>query len=103
LDFDSEIINEEATIELYNCSRGCFQFLVNMKGTLFYPSEPLAPEFTLSPVYNGLREHEDYPLAVIIYGNIREEKRAVTKPGPHDGPVYDFSVRIIDITEITKN
>ena len=98
-----ELKNEETTIEIYACSRGCFQYLLNVRGKLYFPKDELPKEFLLYVNQTGSYNFEDYPMKVLVSGNILDEERDITKPGAHDGPIYDFSVPIIVVSKIKKN
>lgn len=79
--------NEEGIIKIFVCSRGCYQYILEHKGTYYHPGE-LAEEF---------KENDK---SVIFSGNLKDTKTAVNKPAPNDLPVFDFYATDIELTAI---
>lgn len=92
---DSTYKDQSAIVKVFICSRGCYQYLVQieMKDELkcFYP-DSLPKKF-----------RQDN-LEVIITGTISSEKKQVFKPSPTDAPIPDFltSIIILESIELSK-
>lgn len=76
--------NSSGKIKVYVCSRGCFQYLLETNGTLYFPD--FVPE--------DLKKDGQ---AVSFTGQILESTTTVRKPAPNDVPVPDFEAKNIHI------
>lgn len=79
--------NQPGQIQVFVCSRGCFQYLVKTGGTLYAP-------VNLPPEYQADQS------AFIFSGELQSDSTVINKPGRDDRPVPDFKVRNLKITQI---
>ena len=80
---------QKGQIEVYVCSRGCYQYLLRVDEQLYAP-EPLPDAF------------KSDRMKVIFSGEVTADSFVVNKPGPTDIPEPDFTVSKIRITAINK-
>jgi hypothetical protein len=87
----NELINTKGTIQLYVCSRGCAQYLLQADQQLLMP-DSLPPAIKKLP--NGS--------AVVFSGDLQVDSTDVYRPAPDDGPIFDFKARNIKLTQIRR-
>ncbi len=81
--------NAEGKIKVFVCTRGCYQYLLEHNGNLYFPNQ-LPDELKV----NGK--------AVIFSGELQNDSTMVKKPAPNDVPVDDFKARNIKILSIEE-
>lgn len=81
--------NAEGKIKVFVCSRGCYQYLLEHNGNLYFPNE-LPDELKVDGK------------AVIFSGELQSDSTMVKKPAPNDVPVDDFKARNIKVSKIEE-
>ena len=79
--------NQAGQIQVFVCSRGCFQYLVKTDGVLYAPVN-LPPEYQVNES------------AFIFSGELQSDSTMINKPGADDRLVPDFKVRNLKIKDI---
>jgi hypothetical protein len=87
----NELINTKGTIQLYVCSRGCAQYLLQADQQLWMP-DSLPPAIKKLPNGSG----------VIFSGVLQADSANVYRPAPDDSPLFDFKARKIKLTQIRQ-
>ncbi|MCY7328402.1 MAG: hypothetical protein LH618_07640 [Saprospiraceae bacterium] len=78
---------QSAEIQVFVCSRGCYQYLVKTNGVLYAPIG-LPPEYQVNQS------------AFIFSGQLQSDSTMINKPGADDRLVPDFKVRNLKIRDI---
>lgn len=91
---EGQINRKKGTVEVFQCSRGCYQFLLNIDDQYYYPEEELDEEF------RALRVAE--PIKIRLTGRVLDETRMVYKPSAHETGVPDFEIKVIRVRKIEK-
>ncbi len=79
--------NQVGQIQVFVCSRGCFQYLVKTSDAMYAP-------VNLPPEYQSDQS------AFIFSGVLQADSTMINKPGADDRPLPDFKVRNLKITQI---
>jgi hypothetical protein len=79
----------EGKIKVFVCGRGCFQYLLETGGQLYFPDSPLP---------NDLQTDGQL---VIFTGKLLSGTTIVYRPGPADELIPDFEAQNIHINEIS--
>ncbi len=85
----SSFRDTNAEIKIQVCTRGCYQYLLNVDGTL-YAINSLHQEFKVDG------------LPVKFTGRLTSKIIAINKPTPTDGQTFDFNANEIEIEKIVK-
>ncbi len=78
---------QSGEIQVFVCSRGCYQYLVKTNGVLYAPIG-LPPEYQVDKS------------AFIFSGQLQNDSTMINKPGADDRLVPDFKVRNLKINQI---
>ncbi len=81
--------DEIGEIEVFVCTRGCYQYLLEHQGTYYFPLH-LPEEFHVAEKQ------------VIFSGILQSDSTMVKKPAPNDAQMDDFKARNIAITSIRE-
>jgi len=84
---DATFDQQSAEIQVFVCSRGCYQYLVKTNGVLYAPIG-LPPEYQVNQS------------AFIFSGQLQSDSTMINKPGADDRLVPDFKVRNLKIRDI---
>lgn len=79
--------NQPGQIQVFVCSRGCFQYLVKTGEGLYSPVN-LPPEYQVNES------------TFIFSGELQSDSTMINKPGADDRLVPDFKARNLKITDI---
>ena len=93
-DVEKKYINQPAAVKVFICSRGCYQYLIELK---------FEDEFKYFFPDSLPKEFKQDNLEVIITGTISSDKKQVYKPSPNDLPVADFLAPVIVLESIEFN
>ena len=82
-------VEQNASVKMFVCSRGCYKYLIDINGVLFSP-DSLPAQFK-----------QDKKL-ISVTGKISDQKVTVYKPAPNDVPVPAFEVNVFQIKTISE-